>query len=400
MRAAESAHDQTARELAQRAAAIEQCRAQIQRDESLVPAAAAVIDALAQLRAGIEQRRSQFEAALVADREAGEQAAAALRACAAEEARLQSALHAHNESLTALEVTLQRARDQAGDTRTVLGALAHELGLEPEAAQEELDEPGRAALTAQLERLERRREQIGPVNPLAQDEYAEALEHVEELERQRSDLETALRELQKLIRDTDRQIRESFERTFAAAAANFEELVPRLFPGGNGRLRLITERDGPAPVLGGAATNGSSGAGGGTGEQDPGLDMDGEDAGGEEDELLGVEIEITPAGKSMKRLSLLSGGEKAMTALAFLFSVFLARPCPFYILDEVEAALDDLNIDRFLELLDAYSQRAQFIVVTHQKRTMEAADSLYGVSMGGDGISKVVSRRLPAKQAA
>jgi chromosome segregation protein len=102
----------------------------------------------------------------------------------------------------------------------------------------------------------------------------------------------------------------------------------------------------------------------------------------------------------MKRLSLLSGGEKSMTALAFLFAVFLARPCPFYILDEVEAALDDLNIDRFLALLRTYCTQAQFIVVTHQKRTMEAADSLYGVSMGGDGISKVISRRLPAAEPA
>jgi chromosome segregation protein len=125
---------------------------------------------------------------------------------------------------------------------------------------------------------------------------------------------------------------------------------------------------------------------------------DGEDT--EDENELGVEIEITPAGKAMKRLSLLSGGEKAMTALAFLFAVFLARPCPFYVLDEVEAALDDLNIDRFLELLRAYSERAQFIVVTHQKRTMEAADCLYGVSMGTDGISKVISRRLPAEAAA
>jgi chromosome segregation protein len=119
-----------------------------------------------------------------------------------------------------------------------------------------------------------------------------------------------------------------------------------------------------------------------------------------EEDLIGVEIEITPAGKEMKRLSLLSGGEKSMTALAFLFSVFLARPCPFYILDEVEAALDDLNIDRFLELLRQYSKHAQFIVVTHQKRTMEAADSLYGVSMGADGVSKVISRRLPPAEAA
>ena len=110
---------------------------------------------------------------------------------------------------------------------------------------------------------------------------------------------------------------------------------------------------------------------------------------------MGVEIEITPAGKSTKRLTLLSGGEKSMTALAFLFAVFLARPCPFYILDEVEAALDDLNIDRFLKVLRSFSGRAQFIVVTHQKRTMEAADSLYGVSMAGNGVSKVISRKLP-----
>ncbi len=222
--------------------------------------------------------------------------------------------------------------------------------------------------------------------------------HVEELERQRDDLETALRELNKLIADTDRQIRESFEQMFEAAARNFEQVAARLFPGGRGRLRLVTERDGPARVLGGApapddakpefrggrrrrATRGS--------QDEP-----------EEEDLLGVEIEITPAGKEMKRLTLLSGGEKSMTALAFLFAVFLARPCPFYILDEVEAALDDLNIDRFLELLRTYSGQAQFIVVTHQKRTMEAADSLYGVSMGSDGISKVISRRLPAQDQA
>jgi chromosome segregation protein len=115
---------------------------------------------------------------------------------------------------------------------------------------------------------------------------------------------------------------------------------------------------------------------------------------------MGVEIEITPAGKSTKRLSLLSGGEKSMTALAFLFAVFLARPCPFYILDEVEAALDELNLERFLALLRRYSDRAQFIVITHQKRTMEAADWLYGVSMGTDGVSKVISRRLPPEAVA
>ena len=108
----------------------------------------------------------------------------------------------------------------------------------------------------------------------------------------------------------------------------------------------------------------------------------------------GVEIEVTPAGKATRRLSLLSGGEKALVALAFVFAVFLARPSPFYILDEVEAALDDANIDRFLQLVRRFSDRAQFVIVTHQKRTMDAADVLYGVSMGKGGITKVISRRL------
>ncbi|HEY2006892.1 MAG TPA: AAA family ATPase, partial [Solirubrobacteraceae bacterium] len=228
-------------------------------------------------------------------------------------------------------------------------------------------------------------------------EYAEALAHVEELEEQRADLETALRELEKLIADTDKQIRTTFEETFAATARGFEELAAQLFPGGSGRLRLVSERPGPARVLGGEDADGAKNA-----EGDP--DADGSEDGVAEDEetedLQGVEIEITPAGKEARRLSLLSGGEKSMTALAFLFAVFLARPCPFYILDEVEAALDDLNIDRFLTLLRQYSSRAQFIVVTHQKRTIDAADSLYGVSMGSDGISKVISRRLTEAEVA
>ena len=109
----------------------------------------------------------------------------------------------------------------------------------------------------------------------------------------------------------------------------------------------------------------------------------------------GIEVELRPAGKRITRLTLLSGGEKALGAISFLFALFLAKPCPFYLLDEVEAALDDANVTRFVELLRRYSDRAQFIVITHQKRTMEAADVLYGVTMGGDGVSQVVSRRLP-----
>ncbi len=114
----------------------------------------------------------------------------------------------------------------------------------------------------------------------------------------------------------------------------------------------------------------------------------------------GIEVELRPAGKRVTRLSLLSGGEKALGAIAFLFSLFLARPSPFYLLDEVEAALDDTNIGRFTSLLRTYADRAQFIVITHQKRTMEAADVLYGVTMGGDGISQIVSRRLPRDEEA
>jgi chromosome segregation protein len=135
-----------------------------------------------------------------------------------------------------------------------------------------------------------------------------------------------------------------------------------LFPGGEGRLRLTAPDD--------------------------------ED----EEAEPGIEVELRPAGKRVTRLSLLSGGERALGAIAFLFSLFLARPCPFYLLDEVEAALDEPNIGRFVSLLRAYADRAQFIVVTHQKRTMEAADVLYGVTMGPDGISQVVSRRMPREE--
>jgi chromosome segregation protein len=278
---------------------------------------------------------------------------------------------------------------------------------EDSAEREEDPEPLSAeqvqALAARLERLRRRREQLGPVNPLAKEEYAEALAHVEELEARRTDLETALRELRTVIRDTDRQIHETFHATFEAAAANFEELSRDVFPGGGGRLRLVKDTHGPRPVLGGQPLSGEDAAPAAEGEdaeaaaeQEEGSALDPAHPG--EEELLGVEIEITPAGKSAKRLTLLSGGEKSMTALAFLFAVFLARPCPFYILDEVEAALDDLNLDRFLSLLRRYANRAQFIVITHQKRTMEAADCLYGVSMAGNGVSKVLSRRLPAAE--
>ena len=388
------------RERAERDQRIALLAVKLDRDRGLLPWPDHLVAALDATLALIRAQVTTADAALQADQQAGEGVATALRACAGDEARVQQELRVGNEALTAAQVRAQQARDQESDATQELDGLAGLLGLPAEPATEPTAPELIDELRRRVERLVRRREQLGPVNPLAKAEYDGALAHVEEMERQRTDLETALRELRELIKETDRQIRVTFEETFTAAAKNFEELSERLFPGGRGRLRLVREDAGPRPVLGGAVVED---AGDGVAEvaADAAAEAaaDAEAEGNGEEEEFGVEIEITPAGKAMKRLSLLSGGEKSMTAIAFLFSVFLAKPCPFYILDEVEAALDDLNIGRFLDLLEAYADRAQFIVVTHQKRTMEAADTLYGVSMGGDGVSKVVSRRLPPREA-
>jgi len=395
--------DRVAAERADRERRLREQVASAARDEALIPEVDDALAALRECATAVGEQLAQFEVALASDREADEHAGAQLRECAQQEAALHQRMTTCNDALTAAEIKLERSRDHVAESRAELEEIAARLQLEPEPAAEPLADEQRETLAARLERVKRRREQLGPVNPLAQEEYAEALEHVEELEAQRTDLESSLRELQKLITDIDRQIKETFEQTFSATATAFEELASQLFPGGKGKLTLVAEPDRagrPAPVIGGqplpeaGSENGEDEAEtSGDASQPPSAD-DG-DPGHETEGLDGVEIEITPAGKDPKRLSLLSGGEKSMTALAFLFSVFLARPCPFYILDEVEAALDDLNITRFLTLLAQYSSRAQFIVVTHQKRTMEAADSLYGVSMGSDGISKVISRKLP-----
>jgi chromosome segregation protein len=364
-------------ERAERSRALQRVRTGIECDAQLARDAERATAALERAQTAVAARRDALAEELERHAAGGEQTAAALRACAHEEAELQGRLREASEAVTGAEVAAQQVRDTAAETQRDLAELAAGLGLEAAPATEPLPDEEREALTVRVDRLNRRREQLGPVNPLAKQEYDEAVAHVEELEEQRQDLESALAELEGLIIETDKRIRESFEQTFEAAAKNFEEVVEHLFPGGRGRLRLV-QSEGPRAVI--------------AGEDAP----EGAEPPVEEDEQpeAGVEIEVTPPGKSTKRLSLLSGGEKSLVALAFMFAVFLARPCPFYILDEVEAALDDLNIDRFLQLVRRYSDRAQFIVVTHQKRTMDAADTLYGVSMGGDGISRVVSRKL------
>jgi chromosome segregation protein len=196
---------------------------------------------------------------------------------------------------------------------------------------------------------------MGPINPLALEEHAALLERHQFLDAQLEDVRSARRELSKVIRAIDAEIVEVFGAAYADVADNFETLFATLFPGGVGRLRLT----------------------------DP-------------DHLLetGIEVEARPSGKNVRRLSLLSGGERSLTAMAFLFAVFRSRPSPFYLMDEVEAALDDVNLHRFLDLVHEFRAEAQLLVVSHQKRTMEAADCLYGVTMAPGGSSRVISERV------
>jgi len=351
--------------------------------EELLDDVRAAAAAAAAAEAAIRARVERIERTVVGDAGDGDEIAEEMRACSRREYELQVEMKAASDRLTEVEVEAAHLGDRRAEAAKELAAIAARLGEEIEPAGEALNDEGRAEIERRLERLERRRAQIGPVNPLAEQEYEEARDHVESLQTQREDTERGMRELEALIRDIDREIERAFERTFEATAKNFGEMVEHLFPGGRGRLRRVSLRPVADPD---AAASGSS------------EDAESPDEGEGEDEQreeLGVEIEFTPAGKSTRKLSLLSGGEKSLVAIAFVFAVFLARPCPFYILDEVEAALDDANIDRFLQLIRRFSDRAQFVIVTHQKRTMDAADVLYGVSMGGDGVTKVVSRKLP-----
>ena len=277
---------------------------------------------------------------------------AELRRLGAAEVELRQELAAASEAVSAIEVEAARLDAEADEARR---------RFEHANADEPAEGDDREQLAATVERLERRRETLGQVNPLAQEEYEAEKVRLEELAAQRADLETSLEEIEKLRNELTETVERRFSETFDAVRGHFEDVTATVFPGGEGRLRL-TEAE-------------------------------------EDEEEPGVEVELRPAGKRVQRLSLLSGGEKALGAIAFLFALFLARPCPFYLLDEVEAALDDANIGRFVELLRQYSDRAQFVVITHQKRTMEAADVLYGVTMGGEGVSQVVSRRLPREEA-
>ncbi|MBC7639687.1 MAG: AAA family ATPase, partial [Rhodoferax sp.] len=269
--------------------------------------------------------------------------------------------------------TQQRLRVEALQARAV-----DELGIDPEVLLAEYGprqpvppsvpvpgeeaEPDRAATPyvreeqeKRLRRAERALALLGRVNPLALEEYAALEERHRFLTEQLADLGRSRTDLMGIIREVDERVEQVFTAAYHDTAAQFERVFARLFPGGEGRL-VLTE---PGDML-----------------------------------TTGIEVEARPPGKKVKRLSLLSGGERSLTAVALLVAIFKARPSPFYVLDEVEAALDDTNLGRLIVIMEELRESSQLIVITHQKRTMEVADALYGVTMRGDGVTTVISQRL------
>ena len=269
--------------------------------------------------------------------------------------------------------TQQRMRIEQLEERAL-----EELGLDPEALVaeygpdqlippvlmegvaegEEPPEPvafDREEQTKRLRTAERALAQLGRINPLALEEFSALEERHKFLTEQLEDLKSTRRDLLDIVREVDERVEQVFTEAYADVSKAFDATFSRLFPGGEGRL-VLTD---PDDMLG-----------------------------------TGVEVEARPAGKKVKRLSLLSGGERSLVAVAFLVALFKARPSPFYILDEVEAALDDTNLGRLLEIYEELRENSQLLVITHQKRTMEVGDALYGVTMRGDGVSAVISQRL------
>jgi chromosome segregation protein len=305
------------------------------------------VSELAELLEGLRQRRSRQ----LDDVRAG---GARLESLRKQRTDADSQLGEIRQRSQQLELQMAEAKVRRD---TAAEALRRELGCEPEEAMgapcPELPEGEDPARRAEV--VERELASLGPVNPLALEELGALEERHRFLEEQVEDVRRARRELHQVIRAVDDEIVRVFAQAFADVNEHFQALVGTLFPGGTGRLSLTDATD-----------------------------------------LLdtGVEVEARPAGKNVRKLSLLSGGERSLVALAFLFAVFRSRPSPFYLLDEVEAALDDVNLHRFLDLLHEFRGEAQLIIVSHQKRTMEAADALYGVTMTPGGSSKVVSQKV------
>jgi chromosome segregation protein len=326
-------------------------RRRIERDALAVDRLAGVVDAHGE-RLGVLLARLQSLRAKQVDevRQGGER----LEALRRDRTGTASQATETRDRLQRLEVELAESsvRHEAA-----VEALRRELGVEPADAMgapcPEL--PEGVAAAERLASAEAELAALGPVNPLALEELGALEERFRFLEEQVEDVRRARRELQGVIRAVDDEIVRLFAEAFADVNEHFQTLVATLFPGGTGRLSLTD----PTELLN-----------------------------------TGIEVEARPAGKNVRKLSLLSGGERSLVALAFLFAVFRSRPSPFYLMDEVEAALDDVNLHRFLDLLHEFRDEAQLIIVSHQKRTMEAADALYGVTMAPGGSSKVVSQKV------
>ncbi|MGW3495588.1 chromosome segregation protein SMC [Streptomyces sp. NPDC001020] len=234
-------------------------------------------------------------------------------------------------------------------------AEGEELPEDPEHPRNQPQPFVRAEQEKRLKVAERAYQRLGKVNPLALEEFAALEERHKFLSEQLEDLKKTRADLLQVVKEVDERVEQVFTEAYRDTAREFEGVFSRLFPGGEGRL-VLTDPDNMLAT--------------------------------------GVDVEARPPGKKVKRLSLLSGGERSLTAVALLVSIFKARPSPFYVMDEVEAALDDTNLQRLIRIMQELQEASQLIVITHQKRTMEVADALYGVSMQGDGVSKVISQRL------
>jgi chromosome segregation protein len=315
-------------------------------------------------RAEAEASRSDADAALSAAR-------ASVRSLTRDFESLVDAAHRDElvraEQQMRVEALEERAMAELGLESSVLLAEygpnlpVPVLRAEGDDAEEEAhDQPPAGPYVRELQQkrlrvAERELNLLGRVNPLALEEFDALEERHRFLSEQLEDLRKTRKDLLDIIAEVDNRVEQVFTEAYADVAAAFERVFARLFPGGEGRL-ILTE---PGNWL-----------------------------------TTGVDVEARPPGKKIKRLSLLSGGERALVAVSFLISLFIARPSPFYILDEVEAALDDTNLGRLLEIYEELRADSQLLVITHQKRTMEIADALYGISMRGDGVSTVISSRL------
>ena len=306
---------------------------------------------------GLDTARRHLEVLRARQREWRERAGDEGRRLQEAQARrefLESGIYADRERLSAVAV-------EAAELRVRAETVAEGLRRDVDASEEEAlaaprpEVPAGAEPEAHLASLEAEVRRIGPVNQLAAAEYRELAERTAFLEGQLADLEGSRRELRKVIAALDEEIARLFRGALEDIGRRFEENVTVLFPGGRGRL-LLTDADDPLSS--------------------------------------GVDIHVQPMGKRISRMSMLSGGERSLAALAFLFAVFRARPSPFYVLDEVEAALDDTNLHRFLRLVGSLRDSSQLVIITHQQQTMEAADLLYGVTMEPGESSRVLAKRL------